>query len=581
VSDPIHAPSETPSVLGPQQRAAAWQRLGAEQFDVVVIGGGVVGSGCALDAATRGLKVALVEARDFASGTSSRSSKMFHGGLRYLEQLEFGLVREALHERELSLTRLAPHLVKPMPFLFPLTHRWWERPYTAAGIFLYDSLGGAKSVPAQKHLTRAGALRLSPGLKRSSLIGGIRYYDTVVDDARHTMTVARTAAHYGAVVRCSTQVVALLREGDRVIGVRVRDSEDGSITEVRGHVVVNATGVWTDEIQALSKQRGRFQVRASKGVHVVVPRDRIVSDVAIILRTVQSVMFVIPWGSHWIIGTTDTDWNLDLAHPAATKADIDYILGTVNTVLATPLTHADIDGVYAGLRPLLAGESEETSKLSREHAVAVPAPGLVAIAGGKYTTYRVMAADAIDTAVQFVPARVAPSITEKVSLQGADGYFALINQVEHVGERVGLHPYRVRHLLDRYGSLMDDVLALAAGHPELLSPIKEAPGYLRVEALYAVLAEGALHLEDILARRMRISIEYSHRGVDCAREVADIVAAALGWTAEDVNREVANYTARVEAEILSQAQPDDVSADELRASAPEARAEILEPVPLN
>ena len=199
----------------------AWERLGSEQFDVVVIGGGVVGAGAALDAATRGLKVALVEARDFASGTSSRSSKMFHGGLRYLEQLEFGLVREALHERELSLTTLAPHLVKPLPFLFPLTKRWWERPYVAAGIFLYDQLGGAKSVPAQKHLFKAGALRLAPGLKRSSLIGGIRYYDTVVDDARHTMTVARTAAHYGAVVRTSTQVVALLREGDRVIGVRV------------------------------------------------------------------------------------------------------------------------------------------------------------------------------------------------------------------------------------------------------------------------------------------------------------------------------------------------------------------------
>ena len=288
----------------------------------------MVGAGAALDAATRGLKVALVEARDFASGTSSRSSKMFHGGLRYLEQLEFGLVREALHERELSLTTLAPHLVKPLPFLFPLTNRWWERPYVAAGIFLYDQLGGAKSVPAQKHLTRAGALRLSPGLKRSSLIGGIRYYDTVVDDARHTMTVARTAAHYGAVVRTSTQVVALLREGDRVIGVEVRDSEDGAVTEVRGHVVVNATGVWTDEIQALSKQRGRFRVRASKGVHIVVPRDRIVSEVAIILRTEKSVLFVIPWGTHWIIGTTDTDWNLDLAHPAATKADIDYILGT-------------------------------------------------------------------------------------------------------------------------------------------------------------------------------------------------------------------------------------------------------------
>ena len=381
--------------------------------------------------------------------------------------------------------------------------------------------------------------------------------------------------------RTSTQVVALLREGDRVTGVKIRDSETGAVTEVHGHVVVNATGVWTDEIQALSKQRGRFRVRASKGVHVVVPRDRIVSEVAIILRTEKSVLFVIPWGTHWIIGTTDTDWNLDLAHPAATKADIDYILGTVNTVLATPLTHDDIDGVYAGLRPLLAGESEETSKLSREHAVAVPAPGLVAIAGGKYTTYRVMAEDAIDAASEYVPTRVAPSITEKVPLMGADGYFALINQTEHVGAMYGLHPYRVRHLLDRYGSLIGEVLAMADGRPELLAPITEAPVYLKVEAFYAAAAEGALHLEDILARRMRISIEYPHRGVDCAREVAEVVAPVLGWSAEDVDREVNTYIARVDAEVRSQQQPDDESADALRAAAPEARAEILEPVPLN
>jgi glycerol-3-phosphate dehydrogenase len=581
VSDPIPGPGNGQTLLSPAQRGTAWNRLGAEQFDVIVIGGGVVGAGAALDAATRGLKVALVEARDFASGTSSRSSKMFHGGLRYLEQLEFGLVREALYERELSLTTLAPHLVKPLPFLFPLTKRVWERPYIAAGIFLYDQLGGAKSVPAQKHLLKAGALRLAPGLKRSSLIGAIRYYDTVVDDARHTMTVARTAAHYGAVVRTSTQVVALLREGDRVTGVRVRDSETGAVTEVCGHVVVNATGVWTDEIQALSKQRGRFRVRASKGVHIVVPRDRIVSEVAIILRTEKSVLFVIPWGTHWIIGTTDTDWNLDLAHPAATKADIDYILGHVNKVLATPLNHDDIDGVYAGLRPLLAGESEETSKLSREHAVAVPAPGLVAIAGGKYTTYRVMGEDAIDAASEFVPTRVAPSITEKVPLLGADGYFALINQTEHVGQHYGLHPYRVRHLLDRYGSLIGEVLDMARERPELLEPITEAPVYLKVEAWYAAAAEGALHLEDILARRMRISIEYQHRGVDCAREVAEVVAPVLGWSAEDIDREVATYLARVEAEVLSQTQPDDESADALRAAAPEARAEILEPVPLD
>jgi len=570
VSDPISVNGET--LLGPEQRRHAWERLGHEQFDVVVIGGGVVGAGAALDAATRGLKVALVEARDFASGTSSRSSKMFHGGLRYLEQLEFGLVREALHERELSLTTLAPHLVKPLPFLFPLTNRWWERPYVAAGIFLYDQLGGAKSVPAQKHLTRAGALRLSPGLKRSSLIGGIRYYDTVVDDARHTMTVARTAAHYGAVVRSSTQVVSLLREGDRVVGVQVRDSENGEITEVRGHVVVNATGVWTDEIQALSKQRGRFRVRASKGVHVVVPRDRIVSEVAIILRTEKSVLFVIPWGTHWIIGTTDTDWNLDLAHPAATKADIDYILGHVNTVLATPLTHDDIDGVYAGLRPLLAGESEETSKLSREHAVAVPAPGLVAIAGGKYTTYRVMAKDAVDLAVSGLGRDVPGCVTDKVPLVGAVGYEALVATKASLAARSGLGVEWIEHLLGRYGSAIREVLDLVAEHPELGRPLEHAPRYLAVEAHYGASHEGALHLDDLLARRLRVSIDTWDRGTDVAREVAGIVAPVLGWDAATIENEIEHYTKRVAAERESQDQLDDQTADAARLGAPEVRA---------
>jgi len=574
--------SQPSGELGPAQRDAAWERLGRDHFDVVVIGGGVVGAGIALDAATRGLEVALVEARDLASGTSSRSSKMFHGGLRYLEQLDFGLVHEALRERELSLKTLAPHLVKPLKFLYPLTHRVWERPYVASGLVLYDTMGGAKSVPGQHHLTRSAALRLAPGLRRSALIGGVTYFDTVVDDARHTMTVARTAAHYGAVIRTSTQVVGFLREADRVVGVSVRDSEDGSTTQVRGHVVINATGVWTDEIHALSHQRGRFHVRASKGVHVVVPRDRIASDAALILRTPTSVLFVIPWGSsHWIIGTTDTDWNLDLAHPAATKADIAYLLDRVNEVLVTPLTHDDIQGVYAGLRPLLAGESDETSKLSREHAVARIAPGLVAIAGGKYTTYRVMAYDAVDAAAQDIPQRVSPSITEKVPLLGADGYFALLNQAPQLAATYGIHPYRIEHLLDRYGSLVTDVLDHAVGKPELLQPITDAPTYLRVEAVYAAAAEGALHLDDILARRTRISIEYSHRGVSCSDEVAALVAPILGWDKEQTAKEVATYNARVDAEIRSQTQPDDVSADALRAAAPEPRPEILEPVPLD
>jgi glycerol-3-phosphate dehydrogenase len=557
---------------------ADWQRLAGEQFDVLVIGGGVVGSGVALDAATRGLKVALVEARDLASGTSSRSSKLFHGGLRYLEQLEFGLVREALHERELMLTLLAPHLVKPVSFLYPLAHRIWERPYVAAGLALYQTLGGSRSVPGQRHLTRAGALRLAPALKRDTLVGGVHYYDAITDDARHTMTVARTAAQYGAVVRSSTQVIGFLREADRIRGVRVRDCETGQETDVEAHAVLNCTGVWTDEIQRLSGGRGRFRIRASKGVHIVVPRDRIVSESGLILRTTTSVMFVIPWRSHWILGTTDTGWNLDLAHPAATRSDIEYLLDTVNSVLATPLTESDIEGVYAGLRPLLAGESEETSRLSREHAVARVAPGLVAIAGGKYTTYRVMAADAVNAAVPDLPGRVAPSITDKVPLLGADGYHALVNQADTLAARHGLHPYRLRHLLDRYGSVVHQVLALAADRRDLLAPLREAPDYLRVEVTYAASHEAALHLEDVLTRRTRISIEYPHRGEACAADVADLMGEVLGWSAAARHREVQIYLARVAAERDSQRQLNDSTADACRAAAPDPRPQLLAPV---
>ncbi|MGH3830301.1 MAG: glycerol-3-phosphate dehydrogenase/oxidase [Pseudonocardiaceae bacterium] len=566
-----------PGQLSPVRRVADWRRLAEERFDVVVIGGGVVGCGAALDAATRGLTVALVEARDLASGTSSRSSKLFHGGLRYLEQREFGLVREALRERELMLTRLAPHLVKPVSFLYPLAHRLWERPYVAAGLALYQTLGGARSVPGQRHLTRAGTLRLAPALRRDTLVGGVRYYDAITDDARHTLTVARTAAVYGAAVRSSTQVIGFLREADRIRGVRVRDCETGEETDVRAHAVLNCTGVWTDELQRLSGERGRFRVQPSKGVHIVVPRDRIVSDSGLILRTATSVLFVIPWRNHWIVGTTDTGWNLDLAHPAATRADIDYLLDTVNTVLATPLSECDIEGVYAGLRPLLAGESEQSSTLSREHAVARVAPGLVAIAGGKYTTYRVMAADAVDAAVPDLPGRVAPSITDQVPLLGADGYHALVNQTDALAARHGLHPSRLRHLLDRYGSAVHQLLALAADRRELLAPLRASPDYLRVEVVHAASHEGALHLEDVLTRRTRISIEYPHRGEACAEDVAELMGEVLGWSAAERHREVRIYRARVAAERDSQREPDDRGAAARRGAAPEARPQLLAP----
>jgi glycerol-3-phosphate dehydrogenase len=562
----------SPAVLDIDRRATAWEKLGSRKFDVLIIGGGVTGAGAALDAATRGLSVALVEARDFASGTSSRSSKLFHGGLRYLEQLNFGLVREALHERELMLSRIAPHLVKPVSFLFPLQHRLWERPYVASGLILYDSMGGARSVPRHRHFTRGGALRKAPALRPDALTGALMYYDAQADDARHTLTVARTAATYGATVLNSAEVVGLSRAGERIVGATVRDVETDRLTEVQASVVINATGVWTDDIQTLAGGRGRFHVRASKGVHIVVPRDRINSETGLILRTEKSVLFVIPWGTHWIVGTTDTDWTLDKSHPAASRADIDYILDHVNAVLSTPLTHDDIQGVYAGLRPLLSGENESTSQLSREHAVARPQPGLISIAGGKYTTYRVMAKDAIDAAVEDIGPGVAPSVTEHIPLVGAEGYHAMVNQVERLAVRVGVPVWRMQRLLDRYGSMAEELLALADDDPSLLEPLEGAEEYLRVEIVYAATHEAALHLDDLLARRTRISIETPHRGVESAEPVARLVAPILGWDEDRIANEVQSYSARVEAERRSQEQTDDLAADAARIAAPDTRA---------
>jgi glycerol-3-phosphate dehydrogenase len=561
----------TPSRIDTDYREKAWRSLAQREFDVLVIGAGVTGAGAALDAATRGLSVALVEQRDFASGTSSRSSKLFHGGLRYLEQLNFGLVREALKERELMLTRLAPHLVKPVSFLYPLQHRIWERPYVTAGLTLYDSMGGARSLPRHRQLSRSKALALVPALKRGSLTGALLYYDAQTDDARHTLTVARTAAAYGATVLNSARVVSLVRAGERVVGARVHDVETDAEAEVRASVVVNCTGVWTDEIQTLAGGRGRFHVRASKGVHIVVPRDRINSETGMILRTEKSVLFVIPWNTHWIIGTTDTDWSLDKAHPAASRSDIDYLLEHLNAVLAVPLTHADIQGVYAGLRPLLSGEDEGTSQLSREHAVARPQPGLISIAGGKYTTYRVMAADAIDAARVDLPSGVPDSVTENIPLLGAEGYHALMNQVDRLATKHGLPGWRITHLLDRYGSMLTELLELADGDLELLRPLEGAEEYLRIELVYAATHEGALHLDDLLTRRTRISIETPDRGVVAAAAVAALVAPRLGWDTDRVADEVAAYTARVAAERESQEEGDDLEANAERLAAPDIR----------
>jgi glycerol-3-phosphate dehydrogenase len=564
----------TASALSHEARSKALEQMSQGELDVLVVGGGVVGSGTALDAVTRGLSTAIVEARDWASGTSSRSSKLIHGGLRYLEMLDFALVHEALRERGLLLDRLAPHLVRPVQFLYPLQHRFWERPYVGSGILLYDIMSAASSkngrgVPRHRHLTRRGALREAPCLKPTALTGAMQYWDAQVDDARHTMMLVRTAASFGALAANRTRVTGFLREGGRITGAEVTDLETGTNYSVRAKQVINATGVWTDDTQQMADTRGQFHVRASKGIHLVVPRDRLQSNTGLILRTEKSVLFVIPWGRHWIIGTTDTDWTLDKAHPAASAQDIDYLLDHVNSVLSLPLSRADVEGVYAGLRPLLSGESESTSKLSREHVVGHPVPGLVVVAGGKYTTYRVMAKDAVDEAVRGMDQRVPDSVTDRIPLAGADGYRALVNQRHSIAANANLHVARIEHLLGRYGSLIHELLDMVRADPSLAEPLPGADDYLRVEARYAVTHEGARHLDDVLARRTRISIEAWDRGVGAAETVAELMAGPLGWDKHQQDNEVKHYLKRVEAERDSQNQPDDATADAARLDAPE------------
>src|SRR5439155_11426403 len=420
----------------------------------------------------------------------------------------------------------------------------------------------------------------------------IQYYDGQLDDARFVVTLARTAASLGAAVVTSARAVGLLRDAREVTGVLIHDMESGDNIEIRAQTVVAATGVWSDDVSALLDEAGpparpALRVRASKGVHLVVPRSAITGDAGLILRTPSSVLFVIPWGGHWIIGTTDTDWTLDRAHPAASASDIEYLLGQVNQVLDRPLSTSDIEGVYAGLRPLLSAEAtgrlaphsvdEQTSPLSRTHAVVERMLGLMLVAGGKYTTYRVMAADVVDRAARRLGGlrrdggRVAGSRTEDLPLLGADGFHPMWTNRADLARRHGVSVGVVEHLLERYGTLTPQLLGMLADDPTLGRPVAGAPEYLAAEVAYAALAEAALHLDDVLTRRTRISFETAHRGVDSAEDAALVLGRVLGWDAATRRREIDHYLARVAAERESQQMPDDATADAARLGAPDVR----------
>jgi glycerol-3-phosphate dehydrogenase len=547
-----------------------------QEFDVLVIGGGVTGAGIALDAVSRGLSVAVVEGQDWASGSSSRSSRLVHGGLRYLQMLDFKLVLEALTERDLLLTQLAPHLVRPVPFLYPLRYRLWERLFVGAGIALYDALAtlrrGKRALPWHRHLSRRQLAEVFPGLARDAAIGAIQYWDANVDDARFVITVMRTAVEHGAHAASRTQVVDLLKRGAGVVdGAIVRDLETGATFPVKARSVISATGVWTEESQALAHGAGGLRVLASKGIHIVVPRDRVKGDVALILQTATSVLFVIPWSRYWVIGTTDTPWTEELAHPTANSRDIDYVIGEANTVLENPISRDDVIGTWAGLRPLLQPgtmDGTESAKVSREHTVASPVPGLTVIAGGKFTTYRVMARDAVDFALGAGGAAAQPSLTKTVPLTGAVGLKAAESELRALCEGFSWDASLTDHLLHRYGANIRDIAVVCEADPSMAVPLESASAYLRAEIAYAITHEGALHLDDIMLRRTRMGFEYEGHAVAALDEVSAIAAVHLGWTARQRQAEVDAYRDAAAADAAAALEPDDANASRIRSAAP-------------
>jgi glycerol-3-phosphate dehydrogenase len=542
----------------PFRRDDALRRLADESFDVLVIGGGVTGTGVALDAASRGLKTALVEKGDFASGTSSKSSKMVHGGLRYLQQREIGLVYENLAERQRLLDN-APHLVSPLPFLIPLFGRdgvvskALARSYSSA-LWMYDLTGGWRIGERHHEVSKQEALDHLPTLNTDHLVAGFLYFDARADDARLTLTLARTAAvEYGAAVANYTPVVQINSSGGTTRGARVQpDATDPtSAFDIRARVVVNATGVWADEVRALDEGTHPKSIRPAKGVHVTVPADRLPCDIAAVIPVPKDKrsIFVVSWpGTDLVyLGTTDTDYTGPLDNPACTPEDVDYLLDAANNITTSRLTRNDVTGVWAGLRPLLAPQrghvSERTADLSRRHTVTTSRDGVVTVTGGKLTTYRKMAQDTVDAVVRELgeSPRRRRCVTKSLRLIGA---------TTKTRDPVSMAQPHAR-LLSRYGSESPLVLALGVDRPELLEPAVPGLPYTRAELVYAVREEMAQTLDDVLSRRTRAMIQRAHATMDAAPAVAELLAEDMGWRASEVAEQTARFTESCEKELLT------------------------------
>jgi glycerol-3-phosphate dehydrogenase len=522
-------------------RAAALARLADERFDVLIVGGGIVGAGALLDATSRGLRAALVEQNDIASGTSGRSSRLIHGGLRYLEQLHFGLVAEALAERS-RLLRLAPHLVSLEPFLFPvygipIVHQ----AFYGSGIFLYDLLGSYRDGGFARHLRPKSVREYAPQLNPRSLTGGIVYHDGVEDDARVTLAVLRTAVGKGAVAATRVRAIEPFVDGGRLAGARARDAATDAELTIRAERIVDATGVWAARPEErFAAIDGAEAFVPSRGSHVVIRRERLELRGGVTLRVPGRVVFIIPWPGHWIIGTTDHSDPRPPERLSAPSADVDELLDTVNRTMDVDLSRADIVGTYAGMRPLVGDPAGSTVKASREHRVTADASGLVRISGGKYTTYRVMARDVVDASLGRAEARRRPSATSEQPLVGAASRADLDLLATRLAGETALDPALARRLVQRHGTEAPDVIALGR-ELDLVQPLGSGIEHLEAEVAWAARHELALSLDDVLARRMRLAQELPDRGASIAPRVAAILGVELGWDGARQAGEVAAY----------------------------------------
>jgi glycerol-3-phosphate dehydrogenase len=539
--------------LPPFSRADGLRRLAEEELDVLVVGGGITGAGCALDAAARGLRTGLVERDDFAAGTSSKSSKLVHGGIRYLQQREFGLVYENLAERRIALGN-APHLVRILPFLIPILTRDGlidRRIARALGfaMWMYDLTGGFRIRKLHKRIDRDEALRHMPTLRADNVASAYLYYDCRTDDARLTLCLARSAAAHGAAVVNGASITGILKDDAGKVRAATVEA-DGTTFEVRTRAVVNAAGVWVDDVRALDEGTHPASIRPAKGIHITVPWDRVRNDIAAIVPVPKDKrsVFVVPWGDFTYVGTTDTDYDGPLDDPQCTSDDVDYLLRALNFAITEPVGRDEVLGTWAGLRPLLRDASTtRTADLSRRHAVRSSDSGVVTITGGKLTTYRRMAADTIDAVVRIVGTGKRRSPTKHLPLVGAEGF-------ETPGDTN--EPSLHEHLAGRYGTEASAVLDLLHEDHRLGEALVPGLPYLRAEAVHAARHEMARSVDDVLSRRTRARLLARDASADAADDVAALLAPELGWDAAEVERQVQSYRSAIAHERASAELPE-------------------------